>query len=519
MQSMKIIKKQTFILGVKLTFFCLFYCLLQSNAVLAQDCSKASINSYIKKLNNTDEWIFTIAALKKCGTPAVSTLAANLQQQDDNVRIDAASALASMGISAETAIPALSTAVKDKNAIARSSAATALGSMGTKAKTALPALTVALQDKDRSVRSIVATAGSMGIEAQATIPVTSLSQDKDEIVSSSAAYALGRIAVDFQYRAKSLSSDLQKTISQLETVFKAIATQNNSHTEVRLLEQSLKLLKSERDSRWLDRIYNWSIQHLPIAILGLYSISLMSLWSLILWLRPLWLLQIDNVLNKYLRIALPGSLSKIKLPVHSLLFVNFFQHHPRVVDAWVNTQVTPASLGSENKARLLAQPRVGNNAFEHGIVQKYAQAIAWECIKQTFEPAAVKRSQVLAAITPLDGRNSAQTYLQYLEENLGMLQTVGKAQDALRFRHDFVAEHLASLYLVKRCASNEANWHQFLVRVDSIPNQQAIRGFLLAVRDSALVLQTSAQIPSFVAEEIAKRVGIVSKKPGRVQIV
>lgn len=516
---MKTRKKQTVILWVEISFFCLLYCLLASNA-LAQDCSKATVNTYIKKLNNTDEWIFTIAALRKCGAPAVSALAANLQQQDDNARIDAASALASMSTSAETAIPALSTALKDKNAIVRSSAATALGSMGAKAKIALPALTVALQDKERSVRSIAATAiGNMGIEAQATIPdLTSLLQDKDETVSSSAAYALGRIAADFQYQAKSLSSsDLQKIIWELETAYKAIATQNNYHTEVRLLEQSLKLLKSERDSRWLERIYNWSIQHKPIAILGLYVISLMSLWSLILWLRPLWLLQINNVLNKHLRIV-PG-LNKIKIPVDSLLFVSFFQHHPRVVEAWVNTQVTSASLGSENKARLLAQSKVGDNALEHGIVQNYAQAIAWECIKQTFQPAAVKRSQVLAAITPLDGRNSAQTYIQYLEKNLGMLETVGKAKDEIRFTHDFVAEHLASLYLVKRCGSNEVYWHQFLLRVDSIPNQQAIRGFLLAVRDSSLVLQTSAQIPSFVPKEIGKRVGIVSNLPGRVQIV
>ena len=246
----------------------------------------------------------------------------------------------------------------------------------------------------------------------------------------------------------------------------------------------------------------------------------MSLWSLILWLRPLWLLKINNVLNKYIRIALPGSLSKIEMPVRCLLLVSFFQYHPRVVDAWVNTQLTPAQSRLDAKAIHILVPRVGKNTqLEFGMLQKYAKAIAWECIKQTFQPASVKRHQVLAAITPLDGRNSAQIYLQYLEKNLGMLHTVGKTQDTIRFTHDFVAEHLASLYLVERCGNSEVNWRKFLAQVDSIPNQQAIRGFLLAVRDSSLVLQTLAQIPSFVPEEIGKRVGIFSNLSGRVQIV
>lgn len=280
------------------------------------------------------------------------------------------------------------------------------------------------------------------------------------------------------------------------------------------------MLKAERDERWFERMYDWAIEHKLIAIACLYFISIMSLWALILWLRPLCLLKINNVLNKYIRIALPGSLSKIEMPVRCLLFVNFFQYHPRVVDAWVNTQLTPAQSRLEAKAIRILVPRVGKNTqFDCGILQKYAKAIAWECIKQNFQPASVKRNQVLAAITPLDGRSSAQIYLQYLERNLGMLQTVGKAQNAIRFTHDFVVKHLASLYIIEHCGNSEVNWRKFLAQVDSIPNQQAIRGFLLAVRDSSLVLQALAQIPSFVPEEINTRVGIVSNLSGRVQIV
>ncbi len=515
-------KKEKIIIGLQITLFCLF-CYLPNNNVWAKECSQADINSHIKKLNNTAEWIFTIAALRKCGSPAVETLASNLRHHDEKVKINAASALASMGIGAQSATPALAIALKDTSPIVRSSAATALGSMGARAKIALPALTVALQDDDKSVRSIVATAlGSMGQEAQPAIPaLTSVLQDNDRSTSSAAAYALGRIAVDFQYHAQSLSSsELEKIISQLETASKAIENKTNSNTEIALLNQSLKLLKAEQDGRILERTYRWVFQHKLIASALIYLLSLISLWSLMLWLRPVWLLNINNILKKYTRISLPGSLGKYELPVRSLLFVSFLEHHPRVLDAWINTQITLRQQKTEKKEiSLPSNFSVGNIAFEHKTVQKYAKAIAWECVKQTYQPIAVKRAHVLAAITALNGRNAAQAYLQYLEKHLGMIQTVGKAQDSICFTYDLLAEYLASLYLVDLCGNNEVNWRKFLAQVDTIPNKQAIRGFLLTVLDCSLALQVSVGIPSFVPDEIAKRLGLVTNPTGRVQAV
>ena len=142
-------------------------------------------------------------------------------------------------------------------------------------------------------------------------------------------------------------------------------------------------------------------------------------------------------------------------------------------------------------------------------LQPKAIAIAWECLKQTYQPTSVKRSHVLAAITTLNGRNAAEEHLQYLEK-LGMIQTVGKAQEAICFTHDLLAEYLASLYLVELCGDNEVNWRKFLAQVDAIPNKQAIKSFLLTIRDCSLALQASARIPSFVPGEIAKRIGLVT---------
>lgn len=507
-------KKIKFLIGVKISLFCL--CLLPSNSVWAKECSSSTINAQIKKLNKTADWVFTVAALRKCGTPAVAALAADLQAQDEQVRINAASALASMGVEAQPATDALAYSLKDSSSIVRSSAATALGSMGTKAKKAIPALSVALQDDDKSVRSVVATAlGSMGVEAESAIPaLTSVLQDKDKSVSSTAAYALGRIAADFQYRANSLSSsELEKIISELEKAVKAIE-KPNSNTETTLLIQSLKMLKAEQDERWLERTFIWMVQHPIVAIALAYLLFIILLWSLILRLRPVWILHINNVLKA--RITLPG-LGKYEIPIRSLLGVSFLEHHPRVLDAWMKTQFTAVQQTSEKRERI----RLLYNStlrkipqFEQRTVQKYAKAIAWECMKQTYQPTSVKRDKVVAAITVIGGRNAAEEYLQFLELHLGIIQKVGKAQDSIRFNHELLAEYLASLYLVELYGNDQENWRKFLAQVDAIPNKQAIRGFLLTVRDCSLALQASANIPNFVPEEIGKRVGVVTKRTG-----
>lgn len=512
MCRMKRNKKVKLILHFRVIVFCLFCFLLTSNHAWAKECSQSHINDYIKKLNNTNEWIFTIAALRSCGSPAIDALVANLHNQNEQVRIDATSALASMGLEAQRAIPALTTALKDTNSIVRSSAATALGSMGTKAKVAVPALTVALQDDDKSVSSVVAMAiGSMGIEARTAIPTLTLAlQDKDKSVSSTAAYALGRIAADFQYHADSLSSsELKKVIYELEKASKLIENHKNSNsTETALLAQSLKLLKAEQDKRWLERSSIWLFQHKLIAIAGIYLFSLILLWSLILWLRPVWILYINNVLRT--RFTLPGSRGKYEIPVRYVFLVGFLEQHPRVLNAWINTQIASRQQFEEKENPQVSPSSVVlSPQFEPSTIQEYAKAIAWECLKQTYQPTSVKRSHVLATITTLNGRNAAEAYLQYLEK-LGMIQTVGKAQEAICFTQDLLAEYLASLYLVELCGNNEVNWRKFLAQVDAIPNKQAIITFLLSVRDCSLALQASTGIPSFVPGEIAKRIGLVT---------
>mgnify|MGYP002778595507 CR=1 FL=1 len=521
-------KFQLIILWLPISSFCFCFNLLSIDRVGAEACSEAEINSRITKLGNTNEWIFTVAALRKCGDRAVKALSQNLQQKDETIRINAVAALGSMGAAAHSAIPALSvTALADKSPVVRSSAAYALGSMGAAAESAVPALTVALQDEDRSVRSMVVSAiGSMGAAAESAVPALSqMLRDPDRTVRSNAIYAWAKIATGWQQRATKLSNlQLEKDIRELETALKIIETSKElfPEAEVALLRQSSQVLKSQRYPNWNEIALKLLLQYRWLAIAATYIATLTLFWSLLLWQRPLWILGIDNVLQRYSSVALPGVSGRIKLPINWLVLVDFFHYHPRVLNAWFATQtldpqMRQASLGQSEPASKPSDIQL----LDPGSVQKYAKAIAWECIKQTFQPAAVKREQLLSEIEAIEGYDTAKIYLEHLEQHLGLLQAVGKTRDKVRFTHDLLAEYLASQYLVELCCDNESNWRKFLAQVDTVPDCVAMKRFLLSVRDCCMALQATVKVPSFVTEELNQRAGMAqnSPPPSRVQTV
>jgi len=521
---MKISRKfQLIILWLPISSFCFCFNLLSISIVRAEACSEAEINSYIEKLDNTNEWIFTVAALKKCGDSAVQALSTDLQHRDETSRINAVAALGSMGTTARSAIPILSiTALADKSPVVRSSAAYALGSMGSAAESAVPALTVALQDEDRAVRAMVVSAiGSIGRAAESAVPALSATlRDPDRTVRSNAVYAWVEIATSWQQQAKNFSRlQLEQHIRELETALKLIETSKEPfpETEVTLLRSSWQMLRAERYPDWsaialqLFSPYQW------LAIGVVYIATLTSFWSLLLWQRPLWILHINNALQRYTNIALPGS-HRIRLPIDLLVLVGFFHYHPRVLNAWFATQTLDPQV--QKNSPDTQSYRSGTDdvpLLEPERVQKYAKAIAWECIKQTFQPTAIKREQLLHEIGAIAGYDTAQVYLQHLEQNLGLLQASEKTQDKVRFTHDLLAEYLASQYLVELCCDNENNWRKFLARVDTAPDLAAIKRFLLSVRDCCIALQTSFKVPNFAIEELSHLVGIAQNPPPQIQ--
>lgn len=149
-------------------------------------------------------------------------------------------------------------------------------------------------------------------------------------------------------------------------------------------------------------------------------------------------------------------------------------------------------------------------------VQQDAQAIAWECLKQTYRPTTAKKQDAIAALIAQGSDESdVKKRLQYLEKRLQLLQTV-EPGDKLRIILDPLAEYLAANWLVaSHCKQDdpEAVWQQFFTSINKCletanETPEAIQGFLLAVRDCCLLRQSEGRIPPSVLEDLARKAGL-----------
>ncbi|WP_156823735.1 hypothetical protein [Oscillatoria acuminata] len=127
-----------------------------------------------------------------------------------------------------------------------------------------------------------------------------------------------------------------------------------------------------------------------------------------------------------------------------------------------------------------------------------------------------KRSPGKDAIAALPGPDADQR-LRYLESKLRLLQTVGVAKENLRFALDPVAEYLAGLYLVDLYKTDSQQWQDFFKTADAQSGApDAIKGFLLAVRDCYLAKIPGAKDSDFVPKEIGDRTMTPSTPPPAV---
>lgn len=142
-----------------------------------------------------------------------------------------------------------------------------------------------------------------------------------------------------------------------------------------------------------------------------------------------------------------------------------------------------------------------------------AKAIAWECLKERYRPASAHIKDAIAALSAPD----ADQRLHYLESKLRLLQTVGVAKENLRFALDPVAEYLAGLYLVDLYKTDSQKWQDFFKTADAQSGApDAIKGFLLAVRDCYLAKIPGAKDSDFVPKEIGDRTMPPSAPPQAV---
>lgn len=149
----------------------------------------------------------------------------------------------------------------------------------------------------------------------------------------------------------------------------------------------------------------------------------------------------------------------------------------------------------------------------HSTLERHARAIAWECLKQTYQPTFVNERDALAAVVQSQGGNRARAKaeLEDLIESTHVLQRfeLEGSEDRVGFMCSTLAEYLAGLYLVEIFGEDETLWREFLATLDAREGTpDSIRNFLLAVRDCAIVRQKGLDIPSWLPKQLGERAGL-----------
>ncbi|MBV6625602.1 MAG: HEAT repeat domain-containing protein [Rivularia sp. (in: Bacteria)] len=734
--------------------------------------AKSSVPKLTKLLRDENtkvrsDAITALMAIDSQNVLIVPILAETLNDTNLEIRIKAANALGDMGIKAADAVPALTKALQNKEPQLRDKAAEALGKIGS--ESAVKPLTKALEDKEAWVRRKASHAlGKIGAKAApAFTKLTEVLKDKDKKVSSAAADAWGKIAEDYQDEVTKLSDkELETAVSSLKSVLKIVEdpAANFNGKQLAPIRRSLFTIQTEKDSRILAIALKWVGKNPWLAVIAIYLIFFPSLWATVLWIRPLWLLKANGVLQPLSNIQLPEALGGWTISIPSLIFLKSFAYRSQVLSAWVEThikaaqetfsekktvsacldrisipvildgktvnnlsaedlkssfdkkltniliwaeggagktslacqiaqmamsddvkerpckhrmlpiiieqeldfdvaegehlltetvagqlqiligesqaipkelvekllrqrrilviidhlsemseatrkQIRPASpgfpanalivtsrleesldnvpkttikplrvagnqlssfmeaylnqrgkrhlfndaeyfdackrlslmVGNRNitvlLAKLYAEQMISRadkeqdkfvddlplsipdlmlsylNELNRGAsdiqldnrtIQKFAKAIAWECLKHSYRPSPAKLDEVLAA---LKDSNSTNIYLQHLEKRLRVIQISEPGRDKVRFAIEPLAEYLAALHLVDTYGQDNHKWMEFINKAKSLPDLDAIQGFLLAVQDCCMT--NSEEVPSFVVASLSEFTGVM----------
>lgn len=252
-------------------------------------------------------------------------------------RDDARSALTSLGRAAEGAtVPRLGEALRDPNEDVRWRAAYVLGALGVGAKAAVPQLTEALKDPDKRVRLGVtyALGGAESAAKEAVPGLVEALNDHVEGVCSNAADALETIS-------KTLVSErATEYIGSLDAA--AEAMRNSPYPGVKRHAEDVRQRSEHLRLLWWERLNRWVVAHPVLGLaVGVYPALLLA-WVVLLWLRPLWLLHVNEALANTVDVKLPERLGGFNVSPRHLTLVGLFHYHSRVMDAWVAKHIGAA---------------------------------------------------------------------------------------------------------------------------------------------------------------------------------
>ncbi|MBN9522643.1 HEAT repeat domain-containing protein [bacterium] len=294
--------------------------------------------------------------------PAAPALSARaIDDQEPEVRRAAATALGRVGLpdgsAGGDAVQNLGRVLDDVDLAVRRAAADALARIGPPAGPAVPALVRALSDRELAVRvSAAAALGRVdsGREDAAVDALLAVVRRPDEPagVRWAAARAVAGIATRVQGRKDTARLPrLREVAAALKDAAPAVGEPpadgpaDGGFDEAVLgpVGRAVDALDSMRRADLLalfaDRVRD-ILTSKWVVFPALYAGVVLSWWVL-LRLRPLWLLAVNDYLRP-LDATLPSWLSGMKVPVRKVLLLEWFNYHPRVLDAWVAAHLAPA---------------------------------------------------------------------------------------------------------------------------------------------------------------------------------
>ena len=184
--------------------------------------------------------------------------------------------------------------LKDDDAGVRRSAAEALGKIGPEATPAVEALTTALQDPVVDVRVKAAEAlGQISPEAAPAIEVL-----MEALQGEDADGRLDAARVMLSLLQSQYDKGETEQLIHFERAY-TIIFDDGSLSEDDIISFE-RVLSGLRDRERLDqgRLFNivkaWVKEHLLISLFVLFYAILLTLWSLLLWQRPFWLLKVND---------------------------------------------------------------------------------------------------------------------------------------------------------------------------------------------------------------------------------
>ena len=321
----------------------------------------SALPQLIEGLNDPDRAIRktiinTLGRLGKEAKSAAQGLSQLLQGNDTDTSLAALIALGQIGSDATVAVPDVGKALTSEDAKIRTFAALTLGRMGQSAEPVLPELRRALQDSDKNVRQNVASSlGKITSNTPETLAALAIALNDDDIgVRISVASSINQLAGHIQDETSKFSrDDLTSTLATLDKVATIFEDpKSNSSQEVRnSLRRSIVVIKAAKASRYLDQMFEWSKDNPAFALIVLYILATPGFWLLVLLFKPLWLLKVNDLLKPYTDFELPTPLGNtIKVPLRFVMFLGWLHYHPRVLDAWVNRQLTIAHDAFANKS-------------------------------------------------------------------------------------------------------------------------------------------------------------------------